>query len=52
MHFGSKTVAEINVRDKITERTKNAVKFDQLMRYIIWKWEMPNKGKIFLFTTH
>jgi hypothetical protein len=52
MHFGSKTVAERNVRDKITERTKNAVKFDQLMRYIIWKWEMPNKGKICLFTTH
>jgi hypothetical protein len=40
-------VTNEKVQKEIAERTKTSGKYYQLVKDIIWKWEMP-KGKIFL----
>jgi hypothetical protein len=37
-----------SIKEEITERIKNAVNSYQLLRHILWKWEMLKRGKICL----
>jgi hypothetical protein len=41
-------VTKVNVKEEITERITNSGEFYQLVRNILWKWEML-KRKICLF---
>jgi hypothetical protein len=47
--LGSKIVTNGSVKEEITERLKMQKKSYQLVREILWKWEMPKKGKICVF---
>jgi hypothetical protein len=45
MYLRSKVVTNGNVTEQITKRIKKAWNLYQLVRDMLWKWEIP-KGKV------
>jgi hypothetical protein len=48
----SKIVTNGTIKEEITERIKNTGSFCQLVRDILWTWEMCEKGNICLFKSY
>jgi hypothetical protein len=50
--IGSKAVTNESVKEEITQRIKNAGILYHAMMDMLWKWEIPKKGKICLFKSY